>query len=145
MFAEGIFREFPDKILAYNLSPSFNWKKHLNDETISKFNRELGAMGYKFQFVTLPGFHLSNLGAFKLARKFAKNGMSAYVELKEDEIAEQRDHGYEGVEHQKLAAAGFYDEVAKTISQSHDKSTLAMEGSTAEQFKTENNINPKQE
>lgn len=136
IFSEAIFRKFPDKLLAYNLSPSFNWKSHLDDQTISKFNRELGAMGYKFQFVTLSGYHLSNLGAFKLARKFVESGMSAYVELQQEEFAE-REHGYEGVEHQRLAGAGFHDKMAQTISIIQDKSTLAMEGSTAEQFKTE--------
>jgi isocitrate lyase len=125
--------EFPGKLLAYNCSPSFNWKRHLDDVTIAKFQRELGAMGYKFQFVTLAGFHQLNHGMFDLARAYATSGMSAYAELQEREFAAESS-GYTATRHQREVGTGFFDAVS-TILSGGESSTLAMEESTeAEQF-----------
>ncbi|MBX3261828.1 MAG: isocitrate lyase [Labilithrix sp.] len=132
-FAEGIKKEFPDKLLAYNCSPSFNWKKHLDDATIAKFQRELGAMGYKFQFVTLAGFHALNYGMFELARKYKDAGMAAYSELQQAEFAAEKD-GYSATRHQREVGTGYFDQVAEVIS-GGKASTLALEESTeAHQF-----------
>jgi isocitrate lyase len=127
-FAEGIRKEFPDKLLAYNCSPSFNWKKHLDDATIGKFQRELAAMGYRFQFVTLAGFHALNYGMYELARKYRDHGMSAYSELQQAEFAAEKD-GYSATRHQREVGTGYFDQVAEVIS-GGKASTLALEGST---------------
>ncbi|MBX3231066.1 MAG: isocitrate lyase [Labilithrix sp.] len=127
-FAEGIRKEFPNKMLAYNCSPSFNWKKHLDDATIAKFQRELGAMGYKFQFVTLAGFHALNFGMFELARKYKDAGMAAYSELQQAEFAAEK-VGYTATRHQREVGTGYFDQVAEVIS-GGKASTLALEDST---------------
>jgi isocitrate lyase len=127
-FAEGIKKEFPSKMLAYNCSPSFNWKKHLDDVTIAKFQRELGAMGYKFQFVTLAGFHALNFGMYELARKYRDGGMAAYSELQQAEFAAEKD-GYSATRHQREVGTGYFDQVAEVIS-GGKASTLALEEST---------------
>jgi isocitrate lyase len=135
LFAEGIHREFPGKLLAYNCSPSFNWKKKLDDATIAKFQRELGAMGYKFQFITLAGFHALNYSMFQLARGYKATQMSAYVELQEAEFAAEKD-GYTATKHQREVGAGYFDDVTTTVT-GGTSSTTAMKGSTEEaQFKT---------
>ncbi len=132
-FAEGIHREFPGKMLAYNCSPSFNWKKHLDDATIARFQRELGAMGYKFQFVTLAGFHALNHSMFDLACDYRDRGMSAYTELQQREFAAEAD-GYTATRHQREVGTGYFDQVAQVIS-SGASSTLALQESTeAHQF-----------
>jgi isocitrate lyase len=127
-FAEGIRKEFPNKLLAYNCSPSFNWKKHLDDATIAKFQRELGAMGYKFQFVTLAGFHALNYGMYELARKYRDHGMAAYSELQQAELAAEK-NGYSATRHQREVGTGYFDQIAEVIS-GGKASTLALEGST---------------
>jgi isocitrate lyase len=132
-FAEGIHAKYPGKLLAYNCSPSFNWKKHLDDATIAKFQRELGAMGYKFQFVTLAGFHALNYGMFELARKYKDRGMAAYSELQQAEFAAESG-GYSATRHQREVGTGYFDQVAEVISGGR-ASTLALEESTeAHQF-----------
>ena len=113
-FAEGVHAEFPGKLLAYNCSPSFNWKKHLDDLTIARFQRELGAMGYKFQFVTLAGFHALNHGMFELARGYRAKGMTAYAELQEAEFASEA-AGYTATKHQREVGTGYFDEVTQAI------------------------------
>jgi isocitrate lyase len=127
-FAEGILAKFPGKLLAYNCSPSFNWKKNLDDATIAKFQRELAAMGYKFQFVTLAGFHSLNFAMFELARKFRDRGMAAYSELQEAEFAAETS-GYSATRHQREVGTGYFDQVTEIISGGRS-STLALEGST---------------
>ena len=129
-FAEAMHRQFPNKLLAYNCSPSFNWKKHLDDATIAKFQRELGAMGYKFQFVTLAGFHALNHGMFELARQYKAHGMSAYSELQQREFASEA-VGYTATRHQREVGTGYFDQVAEVIS-AGSASTLALHGSTEE-------------
>jgi isocitrate lyase len=132
-FAEGIHAKFPGKRLAYNCSPSFNWKRHLDDATIAKFQRELGAMGYKFQFVTLAGFHSLNHGMFELARTYAVDGMTAYSKLQEAEFASEA-NGYTATKHQREVGTGYFDEVSSVIANGAC-STLALEASTeVEQF-----------
>src|SRR5215467_473467 len=111
-FAEGVRRAYPNKILAYNCSPSFNWKKHLDDATIAKFQRELGRMGYKFQFVTLAGFHSINYGMYELARDYARRGMSAYSDLQQRELASEA-AGYTATRHQREVGTGYFDQVAQ--------------------------------
>ncbi len=130
-FAEAIHAEYPGKMLAYNCSPSFNWKKHLDDHTIAVFQKELGAMGYKFQFITLAGFHSLNAGMFDLARGYATEGMSAYVRLQESEFAMEGD-GYTATRHQREVGAGYFDLVSQAIT-GGEASTLALKGSTEEQ------------
>ena len=132
-FAEGVRSKFPNKMLAYNCSPSFNWKKKLDDSVIAKFQRELGAMGYKFQFVTLAGFHSLNYSMFDLAHRYAESGMTAYASLQAAEFdAESR--GYTATRHQREVGTGYFDEVAQVLS-GGSSSTLALEESTeAEQF-----------
>ncbi len=133
-FAEAIRSEHPDKMLAYNCSPSFNWRKNLDDATIAKFQRELGAMGYKFQFVTLAGFHQLNFGMFELAREYTAGGMSAYAKLQDAEFAAEV-NGYTATRHQREVGTGYFDTVS-TILSGGQSSTLAMEHSTeAAQFK----------
>ncbi|NNE09836.1 MAG: isocitrate lyase, partial [Gemmatimonadetes bacterium] len=132
-FADAIHEKFPGKMLAYNCSPSFNWKKNLDDATIAKFQRELGAMGYKFQFVTLAGFHQLNHGMFELAKGYKETGMTAYSALQESEFADEQ-NGYTATKHQREVGTGYFDEVSQIIS-SGKSSTLALNESTeAEQF-----------
>ncbi len=131
-FADAIHKKFPGKLLAYNCSPSFNWKKNLDDATIAKFQRELGAMGYKFQFITLAGFHSLNYSMFNLAHGYARNNMSAFVELQEAEFA-AASKGFTAVKHQREVGTGYFDAVTTTIER--DASTAALKGSTEdEQF-----------
>jgi isocitrate lyase len=135
-FAEEIHKSFPGKLLAYNCSPSFNWKRHLDEEQIATFQQELGAMGYRFQFITLAGFHSLNAGMFELARGYAANGMSAYVELQEREFALEAD-GYTATRHQQEVGAGYFDRVTAAVT-GGQSSTLALHGSTEEaQFSEE--------
>jgi len=132
-FAEAIHAKFPGKMLSYNCSPSFNWKKNLDDATIAKFQRELGAMGYKFQFITLAGFHALNYSMFNLAHGYARNQMSAFVELQEAEFA-AADKGFTAVKHQREVGTGYFDAVTQAIQQGKS-STTALHGSTEdEQF-----------
>ncbi len=133
-FAEAIHERFPGKLLAYNCSPSFHWKRKLDDASIARFQRELGAMGYKFQFVTLAGFHALNFSMFDLARHYATDGMAAYARLQEKEFASAESAGYTAVRHQRFVGTGYFDEVAQTIANGAS-STVALAGSTeAEQF-----------
>ena len=135
-FADEIHAAFPGKLLAYNCSPSFNWKKHLDDATIARFQKELGAMGYKFQFITLAGFHALNASMFDLAKGYASEGMTAYVRLQEHEFALEEE-GYTAVKHQSEVGTGYFDLVSTTIS-GGASSTLALQGSTEEaQFSDE--------
>jgi isocitrate lyase len=127
-FADAIHERFPGKLLAYNCSPSFNWKLHLADDEIAGFQRELGAMGYKFQFVTLAGFHALNASMFDLARGYGEEGMSAYVRLQEREF-ELEHEGYTATRHQREVGAGYFDLVAQAVA-GGESSTLALEGST---------------
>jgi isocitrate lyase len=135
-FAAAIHERFPGKLLAYNCSPSFNWKRHLDDAAIATFQQELGRLGYRFQFITLAGFHALNASMFELARGYAAEGMSAYVRLQEHEFALEED-GYTATRHQREVGAGYFDLVAQTVS-GGESSTLALRGSTEEaQFETE--------
>ena len=129
-FAEAVHAQFPRKLLAYNCSPSFNWKAKLDDATIAVFQRELGAMGYKFQFVTLAGFHSLNHGMFELARDYSERGMSAYSELQEAEFASES-HGYSATRHQHEVGTGYFDAVANSLARGKS-STTALSGSTEE-------------
>jgi isocitrate lyase len=132
-FAETVLAKHPDKLLAYNCSPSFNWRRHLDDDTIARFQKELGAMGYRFQFITLAGFHALNASMFELATAYAADDMSAYVALQEREFALET-QGYTATRHQREVGAGYFDEVSKVVS-GGATSTLALEGSTeAAQF-----------
>lgn len=132
-FAEAIHKQYPGKLLAYNCSPSFNWKKLLDADTIARFQRELGAMGYKFQFITLAGFHALNYISFQLARGYAETGMTAYADLQEAEF-QAREQGFRAVEHQAFVGTAYFDAVQEAIT-GGQASTLAMHGSTeAEQF-----------
>jgi isocitrate lyase len=134
-FAEAIHARFPGKLLAYNCSPSFNWKKHLDDERIASFQDRLGEMGYRFQFVTLAGFHAVCASMFDLARGYASEGMSSYVRLQEQEFALE-EHGYTATKHQREVGAGYFDALLEAIS-GGESSTLALKGSTEEaQFQT---------
>jgi isocitrate lyase len=126
-FAEAIHKQFPGKLLAYNCSPSFNWKKNLDESTIAKFQRELGAMGYKFQFITLAGFHALNYSMFNLAYGYARNQMSAFVELQEAEFA-AAERGFTAVKHQREVGTGYFDAVTTTVER--EASTAALKGST---------------
>lgn len=127
-FAEAIHTKFPGKMLAYNCSPSFNWKKMLNDEEIAKFQDELGELGYKFQFITLAGFHVMNYSMFDLSRKYAKSGMPAYVKLQEAEFKAEK-FGYPAVKHQQFSGVEYFDEIMKIVS-GDEASTLASHEST---------------
>ncbi|MCU6433264.1 isocitrate lyase [Undibacterium sp. Jales W-56] len=132
-FADAIHAKFPGKLLSYNCSPSFNWKKNLDDATIAKFQKELGKMGYKFQFITLAGFHALNYGMFNLAHGYARNQMSAFVELQEAEFA-AAEKGFTAVKHQREVGTGYFDAVTQVIQQGQS-STTALHGSTEdEQF-----------
>ncbi|MGR6901193.1 isocitrate lyase [Glutamicibacter sp. BSL13] len=128
-FAEAVKSEFPDQMLAYNCSPSFNWKKHLDDATIAKFQRELGAMGFSFQFITLAGFHALNYSMFDLAHGYARDGMKSYVDLQEREFAAE-DRGYTATRHQREVGTGYFDDISTTLNP--NASTLALVGSTEE-------------
>jgi isocitrate lyase len=130
-FAEGIHKEFPGKPLAYNCSPSFNWKKKLDDTTIAKFQRELGAMGYKFQFITLAGFHALNFSMFQLAKGYRESQMTAYVKLQQEEFGAEP-LGYTATKHQREVGAGYFDEVTQVVT-GGQSSVTAMSGSTEEQ------------
>src|SRR6266487_3010844 len=133
-FADNLHAKFPDKLLAYNCSPSFNWRKQLDGTSIAKFQRELGAMGYKFQFVTLAGFHALSASMFNLARDYRDHGMAAYAVLQEAEFAAERD-GYSATKHQREVGTGYFDLVAQIIADG-DSSTTALGDSTeAEQFR----------
>jgi isocitrate lyase len=130
-FAEAIHAKYPGKLLAYNCSPSFNWKQHLDDATIAKFQKELAAMGYKFQFITLAGFHALNYSMFNLAHGYARRQMSAFVELQQAEFA-AADKGFTAVKHQREVGTGYFDAVTQTI-QGAQSSTVALKGSTEEE------------
>ncbi len=133
-FAEAVHAKYPGKMLAYNCSPSFNWRKNLDDATIAKFQKELGAMGYKFQFITLAGFHALNLSMFELARGYKIAGMTAYCRLQEKEFSREAQHGYEAVKHQRFVGTGYFDAVTQVIA-GGTSSVTALAGSTeAEQF-----------
>jgi len=132
-FAEGVHAKYPGKLLAYNCSPSFNWAKKLSADEIASFQKELGAMGYKFQFVTLAGFHALNFSMFELARQYREEGMSAYSRLQQAEFASEQ-YGYTATRHQREVGTGYFDEVAKVVS-AGESSTTALAGSTeAAQF-----------
>ena len=130
-YAQAIHERFPGKLMAYNCSPSFNWKRHLDDLQIASFQQELGALGYRYQFVTLAGFHALNAAMFELARGYAAEGMAAYVRLQEHEFAMEED-GYSATRHQREVGAGYFDAVASAVS-GGESSTLALEGSTEEE------------
>src|SRR5688572_10339587 len=130
-FAEAIHAKFPGKLLAYNCSPSFNWKKNLDDATIARFQHELAAMGYKFQFITLAGFHALNYSMFNLAYGYARSQMSAFVELQEKEFA-AAERGFTAVKHQREVGTGYFDAVTQAIQGAHS-STVALKGSTEEE------------
>jgi isocitrate lyase len=127
--AEGIQAEYPDKLLAYNCSPSFNWKGNLSDSEIANFQQELGAMGYKFQFVTLAGFHALNLGMFDLALSYKKEGMLAYSKFQQEEFAHGKEDGYMAITHQKFVGTGYFDRVMNCITEGQS-SVEALEDST---------------
>jgi isocitrate lyase len=134
-FAQAVHEKFPGKLLAYNCSPSFNWRSHLDEDAIAGFQQDMAELGYRFQFVTLAGFHSLNSAMFELARGYAREGMSAYVRLQEAEFGLEED-GYTATRHQREAGAGYFDAVAKAVS-GGQSSTLALEGSTeAAQFRT---------
>jgi isocitrate lyase len=131
-FADGVHEKFPGKLLAYNCSPSFNWKKKLDAETIAKFQQEIAAMGYKFQFVTLAGFHSINYGMFDLARGFKESGMTAYSHLQQAEFDAEKNFGYKAVKHQAFVGTGYFDDVAQVVA-GGTSSTTALRGSTEEE------------
>ena len=134
-FAEAIKKEYPDKLLSYNCSPSFNWKSHMDDVSIGKFQQELAAMGYKFQFVTLAGFHTLNLGMFELARKYKEEGMLAYSMFQQEEFKHEKTSGYMATTHQKFVGTGYFDRVMTSLT-GGESSVAALTGSTEEeQFK----------
>jgi isocitrate lyase len=135
VFAEAVHAKYPDKLLAYNCSPSFNWKQHLDDATIARFQKELGAMGYRFQFITLAGFHALNASMFELARGYAAEGMTAYVKLQEQEFAMETE-GYTATRHQAEVGTGYFDQISQAIT-GGSSSTLALKGSTEEAQFTE--------
>src|SRR5947207_7591756 len=133
-FADAVHAKYPGKLLAYNCSPSFNWKKKLDDTAIARVQTEIAAMGYKFQFITLAGFHSLNLSMFDLARRYKESGMSAYSQLQENEFSQERDHGYEAVKHQRFAGTGYFDFVTQVIA-GGTASTKGLTGAAeAEQF-----------
>lgn len=131
-FAQGVHEKFPGKWLAYNCSPSFNWRRNLDDHTIAKFQDKLGEMGYKFQFITLAGFHTLNASMFELARAYALDGMPAYSRFQQTEFEMESRSGYKALKHQSFVGAGYFDEVLGTITEGHS-STNALKGSTEEQ------------
>ena len=129
-FAEGVREEFPDQLLAYNCSPSFNWSAHLEADEIAKFQKELGKMGFKFQFITLAGFHALNYGMFDLAHGYAREGMPAFVDLQNREFKAAEERGFTAVKHQREVGAGYFDRIATTVDP--NSSTTALKGSTEE-------------
>jgi len=131
-FAQGVHEKFPGKLLAYNCSPSFNWKKKLSDSEIASFQEELADMGYKFQFVTLAGFHTINSSMFDLAHGYARDGMTAFVKVQEKEFQMERDWGFRAVKHQRFVGAGYFDQIQMTVNRG-DVSTAALKGSTEEE------------
>jgi isocitrate lyase len=131
-FADAIHAKFPGKKLAYNCSPSFNWKKKLDDAAIARFQKELGSMGYTFQFITLAGFHALNFAVFDLAVGYRQSGMSAYSELQQREFASEKENGYRAVKHQQFVGTGYFDDVTQVIA-SGGSSTTALSGSTEEE------------
>ncbi|WP_173915700.1 isocitrate lyase [Halobacillus sp. Marseille-Q1614] len=135
-FADAIHEQFPGKLMAYNCSPSFNWKSKLDDETIAQFQQKLSEMGYKFQFVTLAGFHSLNHGMFELARRYKDEGMKAYSELQQDEFSSEK-HGYTATRHQREVGTGYFDEVAQAISGGTSSTTALKESTEAQQFNTQ--------
>ena len=132
-FAESIRKEHPNKMLAYNCSPSFNWKKNLDESTIAKFQTELGAMGYRFQFVTLAGFHALNFSMFELASQYRESGMTAYSKMQQDEFSSEQ-HGYTATRHQREVGTGYFDQVAEVISGGTSSTTALKESTEAHQF-----------
>ena len=134
-FAEAIKKEFPNKMLAYNCSPSFNWEKNLDKDDIARFQREIGAMGYKFQFVTLAGFHQLNYGMFELARGYKDRGMAAYSELQQAEFAAEA-NGYTATRHQREVGTGYFDAIATTLAGGSSSTTALAESTEAAQFVT---------
>jgi isocitrate lyase len=133
-FADAIRAKYPEKMLAYNCSPSFNWRKKLNEQNIASFQRELAAMGYKFQFVTLASFHALNLSMFELARHYKETGMAAYSALQEKEFASEREHGYQAAKHQRFVGTGYFDQVQQVISGGLASTMALAESTEAEQF-----------
>ncbi|MBL8058209.1 MAG: isocitrate lyase [Anaerolineales bacterium] len=131
-FARGIHAKYPGKLLAYNCSPSFNWKRNLSDQDIARFQDELGAMGYKFQFITLAGFHTLNASMYELAHGYAREGMSAFVRVQEREFQMEKEMGFKAIKHQRFVGAGYFDQVQTTVT-GGDVSTAALKGSTEEQ------------
>ena len=131
-FAEAIRKQYPNQLLAYNCSPSFNWRRNLDESTIAKFQQELGAMGYKYQFVTLAGFHALNLSMFNLALGYRDDGMAAYSRLQEEEFRLEQEQGYRAVKHQRFVGTGFFDKLMTTITSGHT-SVKALDGSTEEE------------
>jgi isocitrate lyase len=130
-FAQGIHEKFPGKMLAYNCSPSFNWRRNLDEKTIATFQEQLGEMGYKFQFVTLAGFHSLNSGMFELARTYKSEGMAAYTRLQDKEFAMEKEHGFSAVKHQSFVGVSYFDEIQLTVT-GGTASTTALSGSTEE-------------
>jgi isocitrate lyase len=133
-FAEAIHAKYPEKMLAYNCSPSFNWRKKLDEQTIARFQQELAAMGYKFQFVTLAGFHALNLSMFELARHYKQTGMAAYSALQEKEFTSEREHGYQAAKHQRFVGTGYFDQVQQVISGGLASTMALAESTETEQF-----------
>ena len=133
-FAEAVHAQFPGKLLMYNCSPSFNWNKHLDDATIANFQKALAAMGYKFQFVTLAGFHALNLGMFELARAYRDTGMPAYSKLQQREFQVAEEAGYQAVTHQKFVGTGYFDEITQTITRGKSSTTALADSTEAAQF-----------
>ncbi len=134
-FATAIHAKYPGKMLAYNCSPSFNWKKKLDDATIARFQPALAEMGYKFQFITLAGFHALNLSMFELARAYKQKGMTAYSRLQEKEFAREFSHGYSAVKHQRFVGTGYFDEVTQVIAGGKSSTVALKESTEEEQFR----------
>jgi isocitrate lyase len=134
IFAEAIHKQFPGKLLAYNCSPSFNWRANLDEAGIAQFQRELAAMGYKFQFVTLAGFHSLNHGMYELARRYAESGMTAYCELQEAEFASEA-RGYTATRHQREVGTGYFDLVNLVVTGGSSSTTAMAESTEHAQFK----------
>jgi len=132
-FAESVHAKYPGKLLAYNCSPSFNWKKKLDDAAIARFQMELAAMGYKFQFITLAGFHALNLSMFELAQEYKRSGMTAYSRLQEKELSDQ-EHGYDAAKHQRFVGTGYFDMVAQVIAGGNSSTTALADSTETEQF-----------
>lgn len=130
-FADAIRAKYPNKLLAYNCSPSFNWKKYLSDKEIATFQEQLGEMGYKYQFITLAGFHSLNSGMFELAHSYAREGMTAFSRLQQKEFTQQREQGFEAIKHQAFVGTGYFDQVQMTVT-GGQSSTQALKGSTEE-------------